>query len=339
MGNQHSLATPETSIAKTHPLIAALWDPTRNGDRKPEEFSYGSTFRAWWNCTIAVDHVWSAKISNLTINGTACPCCSGNKVVPSNSLLATHPTIASQWHPTKNDKQPSDFLQASQHKAWWLCPACGHEWRAVIMSRTRKKGAGCKICFQRSRCLSKAEFVRKARQKHGDKYDYSKARYRTSKSVVLIRCPIHGDFSQMAVNHLSGHGCRKCYDDSHRLEDGLTAINRKWNGYVRGAKQRGLDISINRDAFAYLVRERCYYCGAVPALDKLHGVDRYWNLRGYIEENCVPCCWSCNQQKKDLDGDLYIAHLRRIRPASENEPYMTVSGPFKGSAYRATFIL
>lgn len=58
--------------------------------------------------------------------------------------------------------------------------------------------------------LSTDEFVFKARQIHGDKYDYSKINYVNSTSKIKILCPEHGEFLQSPHNHLKGFGCSKC---------------------------------------------------------------------------------------------------------------------------------
>lgn len=55
------------------------------------------------------------------------------------------------------------------------------------------------------------EFIAKARQIHGDRYDYSKCEYRGSKLPVIIVCREHGPFSQVPSKHTcSRHGCPRC---------------------------------------------------------------------------------------------------------------------------------
>lgn len=62
-----------------------------------------------------------------------------------------------------------------------------------------------------NRCLSNTEeFISKARKVHGNKYDYSKVKYKGSQTNVKIICPIHGEFMQRPNNHLSGRGCSYC---------------------------------------------------------------------------------------------------------------------------------
>lgn len=53
-------------------------------------------------------------------------------------------------------------------------------------------------------------FIEKAKQIHGNKYDYSLVEYKNNKTKVKIICPIHGVFEQTPNCHLSLQGCPKC---------------------------------------------------------------------------------------------------------------------------------
>ena len=57
------------------------------------------------------------------------------------------------------------------------------------------------------RKLTQEEFIKRAREVHGDKYDYSKVEYINANSKVCIICPEHGEFWQKPANHLLGCGC------------------------------------------------------------------------------------------------------------------------------------
>lgn len=54
------------------------------------------------------------------------------------------------------------------------------------------------------------EFVKRAKEVHGEKYDYSKVEYVNNKTKVCIICPEHGEFWQDPYNHLKGVGCPVC---------------------------------------------------------------------------------------------------------------------------------
>ena len=61
-----------------------------------------------------------------------------------------------------------------------------------------------------SKKLTTVEFIKRARNKHGNKYDYSESIYTKSIEKVIINCPEHGQFQQTAKDHMSGNGCGKC---------------------------------------------------------------------------------------------------------------------------------
>lgn len=53
---------------------------------------------------------------------------------------------------------------------------------------------------------------------HGKKYDYSLCQKTyMPKYKLSIICPEHGVFKQSAAEHLTGAGCRVCYEDKNRL--------------------------------------------------------------------------------------------------------------------------
>lgn len=54
------------------------------------------------------------------------------------------------------------------------------------------------------------EYVARAQEVHGDTYDYSSVVYTHNQNKVIITCPKHGPFPQMARAHLKGQGCNEC---------------------------------------------------------------------------------------------------------------------------------
>lgn len=54
------------------------------------------------------------------------------------------------------------------------------------------------------------EFITKARRIHGDRYHYTKVKYKSNMSHVIITCPKHGDFNQSPSHHLQQQGCPRC---------------------------------------------------------------------------------------------------------------------------------
>ena len=65
--------------------------------------------------------------------------------------------------------------------------------------------------------MNKTElFIEKAIKIHGDKYNYSKVEYINARSNIIIICKIHGEFNQVARNHLSNSGCKECAIDKKK---------------------------------------------------------------------------------------------------------------------------
>jgi hypothetical protein len=68
---------------------------------------------------------------------------------------------------------------------------------------------GCQKCA--GNYLSNTEeFIIKAMEFHGKKYNYSKVRYINNHTYVTIICEEHGEFEQAPANHLGGNGCKFC---------------------------------------------------------------------------------------------------------------------------------
>ena len=130
-------------LATTHPELAKQWHPTKNGDLKPYDFISGSHKKVWWLCEEG--HEWDATIHNR-VRGSGCPYCSNKKILKGfNDLATTHPELAKQWHPTKNDRlKPTEIVAGSNKKIWWQCEQ-GHEWKTAPNSRIYSN-SGCPYC-------------------------------------------------------------------------------------------------------------------------------------------------------------------------------------------------
>lgn len=62
-----------------------------------------------------------------------------------------------------------------------------------------------------SKSMPPSEFLAKAKEVHGDIYDYSNTKYKSSNIKIEIECRDHGIFKQSPGAHLKGQGCRNCF--------------------------------------------------------------------------------------------------------------------------------
>lgn len=77
-------------------------------------------------------------------------------------------------------------------------------------------GCGCMECGGRMKPTTPL-FLKKAKERHGDRYDYSLVDYVRNKTKVKIVCKEHGVFEQTPTHHLSGKGCPGCWGNRRRL--------------------------------------------------------------------------------------------------------------------------
>ena len=72
---------------------------------------------------------------------------------------------------------------------------------------------GCPKCGElkcrKSKTKTIERFILQAREVHGDTYDYPGS-YRGIQKKIKIMCPVHGEFDQIALNHINGASCPSC---------------------------------------------------------------------------------------------------------------------------------
>lgn len=95
-----------------------------------------------------------------------------------------------------------------------ICPKHGSFFQEP---HSHLKGYGCPKCAveKRStkRCDTTETYIEKARKIHGDRYDYSKINYKSSKEKICVICSEHGEFYIRANDHInSKRGCPMCYN-------------------------------------------------------------------------------------------------------------------------------
>ena len=80
-------------------------------------------------------------------------------------------------------------------------------------------GRGCPKCAGRT---TLSEYIKKAKGKHGDRYDYTQVIYSSCWDKIKISCKIHGQFEQVAREHLK-YGCSKCAGRNRTLSEWVKA--------------------------------------------------------------------------------------------------------------------
>ena len=67
-------------LVSDYPKLVAEWHPVKNGEKKPEDFSYGSKKYIWWVCPSG--HEYESIICNRTGKNSGCRTCSDQSPKP-----------------------------------------------------------------------------------------------------------------------------------------------------------------------------------------------------------------------------------------------------------------
>jgi 5-methylcytosine-specific restriction endonuclease McrA len=113
------------------------------------------------------------------------------------------------------------------------------------------------------------------------------------------------------------------------LQKGKAAFNRMLIVVKHHAKKRGLEFKLTEEQVKKLNKSACFYCG-LPSSNKVreydnhgkhrcngvyeyNGIDRIDNNKGYVMDNCVPCCKVCNRAKNAMSMDDFLVWIQRLK--------------------------
>lgn len=133
-------------------------------------------------------------------NRSKLQCCSKEKFIKKAKLI----------HGNKYDYSKIEYKN-NRTKICIICSIHGDFW---ITPDSLIQGKGCQKCgiisARNKNKMNQDDFIKRANEIHGNKYDYSKVGYINTDTKVKIVCPEHGEFEQTPHHHLNGHGCSLC---------------------------------------------------------------------------------------------------------------------------------
>jgi hypothetical protein len=115
---------------------------------------------------------------------------------------------------------------------------------------------------------------------------------------------------------------REQHNKNRRLSSGESTCRSVYNEYRISARRRKIHWALSLDEFRDLVTQPCRYCGIEPLSVRVqkgyygefvfNGVDRADNNIGYIVQNCVPCCTTCNVAKATMIQVDFLSWVSRV---------------------------
>lgn len=145
--------------------------------------------------------------------------------------------------------------------------------------------------------LTTEEFITRAREVHGHKYDYSLVEYVNWRTPVKIICPIHGVFEQIPNNHLKGRKCLFCAGNQQSNTNEFITRGRE----VHGGKY-GYSLVKYKDSRT-----------KVKIICPIHGM---FEQRPYShlqqKAGCPQCAWEQLSEQRRLSAEEFITRAREV---------------------------
>nr|DAK04438.1 MAG TPA: restriction enzyme [Bacteriophage sp.] len=245
---------------------------------------------------------WQTPHAHL--QGQGCPkCANENKGEYCRLSKEEFITKARSIHGDKYDYSKVEYVN-SYTKVCIICSEHGEFWQTP---NGHLQGQGCHKCKgdknRESKTSTKEDFIKKAREIHGQKYDYSKVEYVNNKTKVCINCREHGEFWQVPSNHIQGNNCPECAkiarSDSRRLSK---------EDFIKKAREKHKDkYDYSKVNYVNCETKVCIIC-----TEPEHG--EFWQIpSSHLNGNGCPKCGGCYVQTKEefiikakeIHGDKY----------------------------------
>ena len=171
-------------------------------------------------------------------------------------------------------------------------------------------GHGCPKCAFKKMGDAKSKttkwFIEKAKEIHGDKYNYNKVKYNGNRNKVCIICPEHGEFWQTPNNHLKGEGCKFCAFDE---------LSKKKKMDIKSFIEKSIKIHNNKYDYRKVDLENRDEKGRVCIICPEHG--EFWQTpNSHLQGNGCKKCSKFNppikltteefiERAKEVHGDKY----------------------------------
>lgn len=238
------------------------------------------------------------------LNGQGCRLCA-NERTRKRQIRFTTDAFIQKCKKVHNNKYQYNNVKYTigTDKIEIICPSHG------VFHQTagqHVKGEGCLKCSLerawKARRLTADDFIQRSKRIHKDKYDYSQVVYSNANSKVKIICPVHGIFSQKAMSHLCGFGCRRC-----GLESMFASTTSNAKEFIsKSQKIHG------KDKYDYSKVEYKNGQTKVKIICHEHGVfcqKPNGHLRG---EGCRKCYDKRQSEERSFDTAQFVANAKKI---------------------------
>lgn len=173
-----------------------------------------------------------------------------------------------------------------------------NSWKVWIKELRRSEICTFSFMVKKS---TKAEFVAKAREVHGNKYSYDEFEYVNAFTKGKIICSKHGEFFQSANSHLKGHGCPQCFRENFKKIGKLT-----FDVFKKRAEEK------HNGKYAYTQTEINNGHSKIKIICPIHGEFEQSAALHLTGQGCPKC--GCEEKRKKMANTLehFISAARKV---------------------------
>ena len=226
---------------------------------------------------------------------------------------------ARKVHGNKYDYSKVNYIN-NETKVCIICDVHGEFWQKPS---AHLSGSGCykcgKVSMSEKQAMTKSEFIQRANEIHGNKYNYDKVILNGMNNKVIITCPEHGDFKQTPSSHINNKcGCPKC---GNKLKNQINKLTTET--FIEKAKE------IHGTQYDYSKVEYVDYNTPVCIICPIH--DEFWqtpdsHLQG---KGCRRCNKSISKHEREINDYINqvlnietVISVRNIIPPLELDIYV-----------------
>ncbi len=299
------------------------WDQQKNGDITPYMVSKGSEKKYNFICCLC-NHSFQMGIDKITTRLQFCPPCGKKKaIIIRTKTKSQFIQEAKEVHESYYDYSKVEY-KGCYEKCIITCPIHGE---FIQKPCAHLQGQGCWDCrnikIGNAKRYTTQEFIMKAIEKHGDRYDYSKVEYVGNSNSIDIICEEHGIFSQTPHEHLDGSGCPYCGRERTRLARLITPEEFLQKAY---SKHEGV--------YTYSITEYKNVKTSINITCSIHGIFPQRPANHLQGQGCPMCANIKNGELHRLTNEEFISKAKEVH----NDKYDYFMIDYKGTDIKVKII-
>jgi hypothetical protein len=102
------------------------------------------------------------------------------------------------------------------------------------------------------------------------------------------------------------------FEQYHNLKVFYNSAATSYDQHLKRCEDKGFKCELTKSTFYELKECDCYICGKKSNSYHSNGIDRIDSKMGYIKNNCLPCCSSCNYMKKNYNFADFVYHIYKM---------------------------